>query len=107
MSRSARIALLAGVLALITLAGGASLIVSQTKVRPDAIRSSVTRSEAGVEKAWALPVASTFKRELTWQSNPSLCGPASIANALRSLGETATSGTAVLAGRGRGCDGVC
>ena len=56
--------MLAGVLALITLAGGASLIVSQTKVPPDAIRSSVTRSEAGVEKAWALPAASTFKGEL-------------------------------------------
>jgi hypothetical protein len=107
MSRAARIALFAGVLALITLTGGASLIVSQTKVRPDAIRSSVTRSEAGVEKAWALPAASTFKRELTWQSNPSLCGPASIANALRSLGETATSETAVLAGTGHCWTGFC
>jgi len=99
--------LLAGVLALIALAGGAGLVVSQTKVRPDAIRSSVTRSEAVVEKAWTLPAASTFKRELTWQSNPSLCGPASIANALRSLGETATSETAVLAGTGRCWTGIC
>jgi hypothetical protein len=99
--------LFAGVLALITMAGGASLIVSQTKVSPDAIRSSVTRSEAGVEKAWKLPAASTFKRQLTWQSNPSLCGPASIANALRSLGETVTSESAVLAGTGRCWSGVC
>ena len=45
--------------------------------------------------------------ELTWQSNPSLCGPASIANALRSLGETATSETAVLAGTGRCWTGFC
>ena len=107
MSRVAKIALLAGVLALITLAGGAGLIVSQTKVSPDAIRSSVTRSEAGVEKAWKLPAASTFKRELRWQSNPSLCGPASIANALRSLGETATSENLVLAGTGRCWTGIC
>jgi hypothetical protein len=107
MSRVAKIALLAGVLALITLAGGAGLIVSQTKVSPDAIRSSVTRSEAGVEKAWKLPAASTFKRELTWQSNPSLCGPASIANALRSLGEVATSENLVLAGTGRCWTGIC
>ena len=107
MSRAARIVLFAGVWALITLAGGAGLVVSQTKVRPDAIRSSVARSEAGVEKAWALPAASTFKRELTWQSNPSLCGPASIANALRSLGGTATSETAVLAGTGRCWTGFC
>jgi len=107
MSRVAKIALLAGVLALITLAGGAGLIVSQTKVSPDAIRSSVTRSEAGVEKAWKLPAASTFKRELTWQSNPSLCGPASIANALRSLGEMATSENLVLAGTGHCWTGIC
>ena len=107
MSRATRFALFTGVLALIILAGGAGLIVSQTKVSPDAIRSSVTRSEAGIEKAWRLPAASTFKRELTWQSNPSLCGPASIANALRSLGETATSEDSVLAGAGRCWTGIC
>jgi hypothetical protein len=107
MSRVARIASLAGVLALITLASGASLIVSQTKVSPDAIRSSVTRSETEVDNAWKLPAASTFRRELTWQSNPSLCGPASIANALRSLGETATSENLVLAGTGRCWTGLC
>jgi hypothetical protein len=107
MNRAAKIALFTGVLALITLAGGAGLIVSQTKVSPDAIRSSVTRSEAGIEKAWKLPAASTFKRELTWQSNPSLCGPASIANALRSLGETAASEDSVLAGTGRCWTGIC
>jgi len=107
MGRTAKIASFASVLALITLAGGASLIVSQTKVSPDAVRSSVTRSETDVEKAWRLPVASTFKKELTWQSNPSLCGPASVANALRSLGETATSENAVLAGTGRCWTGIC
>src|SRR5882672_9058109 len=107
MGRTAKIASFASVLALITLAGGASLIVSQTKVSPDAVRSSVTRSETDVEKAWRLPVASTFKKELTWQSNPSSCGPASVANALRSLGETATSENAVLAGTGRCWTGIC
>jgi hypothetical protein len=107
MSRAARISFFAGVLALITLAGGASLIVSETKVSPDAVRSSVTRSETDIEKAWKLPAASTFKRELTWQSNPSLCGPASVANVLRSLGETATSENAVLAGTGLCWTGIC
>src|SRR3954447_15222057 len=107
MSRAPKIALFTGVLALMILAGGAGFVVSQTKVPPDAIRSSVTRSEVAVENAWALPAASTFKRELTWQSNPSLCGPASIANVLRSLGETATSETAVLAGTGRCWTGFC
>jgi NAD-dependent oxidoreductase involved in siderophore biosynthesis len=93
--------LFAGALALLSPAGGASLIVSQTKVSPEAIRSSVTRSEAEVEKAWKLPAASAFKREVSWQSNLSMCGPASVANALRSLGETASSESAVLAGTGR------
>jgi hypothetical protein len=107
MGRAARIALFAGALALIGLAGGAGLIVSQTKVSPDAIRSSVTRSEGALEKAWMLPAAATFGRELAWQSNPSLCGPASIANALRSLGEPANSERAVLAGTGRCWTGFC
>jgi hypothetical protein len=107
MGRTVKIALFAGVLALITLVGSASLIVSQTKVSPDAVRSSVTRSAADVERAWKLPAASTFKKELTWQSNPSLCGPASVANVLRSLGETATSENAVLAGTGRCWTGIC
>src|SRR5258705_308619 len=107
VSRTLKIALLAGVLVLTTLAGGASLIVNQTKVSPDAVRSSVTRSEADVDKAWKLPAASTFKKALTWQSNPSLCGPASVANVLRSLGETATSENAVLAGTGRCWTGIC
>ena len=107
MGRTVKIALFAGVLALITLVGSASLIVSQTKVGPDAVRSSVTRSAADVERAWKLPAASTFKNELTWQSNPSLCGPASVANVLRSLGETATSVNAVLAGTGRCWTGIC
>src|SRR5207245_7303790 len=53
------------------------------------------------------PAASTFNREVTWQSNPSMCGPASIANTLRSLGETATSENAVLAGTGRCWSGIC
>src|SRR5919204_3311856 len=107
MSRAARIALFAGALALIAFSGGTSLIVSQTKVSPEAIRSSVTRSEAELEKAWKLPAASTFERELAWQSNPSLCGPASVANALKSLGDTVDSESAVLAGTGRCWTGIC
>jgi hypothetical protein len=107
MGRKANVALLAGVLALIALIGGASLIVSQTKVSPDAVRSSVLRSEADIEKAWKLPAAATFKKQVAWQSNPSMCGPASVANALRSLGETASSEDAVLAGTGRCWSGFC
>jgi len=107
MGRTAKIALLAGALALIALVGGANLIVSQTKVSPEAVRSSVSRSEPDMEKAWKLPAATTFGKEVVWQSNPSMCGPASVANALRSLGETASSENAVLAGTGRCWSGFC
>jgi hypothetical protein len=58
---SGRIVLFAGALLLLSLAGGASAIVSHTEVSSDAIRSSVTRSEAEVEKALKLPVASTSR----------------------------------------------
>lgn len=40
-----------------------------------------------MRQAWALPVASTYQRGgFEYQSNPSFCGPASVANLLRSLG---------------------
>ncbi|MBP1180655.1 phytochelatin synthase family protein [Methylobacterium sp. PvR107] len=38
-------------------------------------------------RAWALPVAAAYRRRpYEYQSNPSFCGPASVANLLRSLG---------------------
>jgi hypothetical protein len=60
-----------------------------------------------VERAWRLPVATTFNRQLAWQSNGSRCGPAALANAYQSLGEPATTETKVLAGTGRCWTGVC
>jgi hypothetical protein len=76
-------------------------------VSPDAIASSVTRAPELVERAWRLPVAATFDRQLAWQSNASRCGPAALANAYRSLGEAATTEGKVLAGTGRCWTGVC
>lgn len=107
MGRKAKLGLLGGLLALIALVGGATLVVSQTRVSPEAVRSSVLRSEPDIEKAWKLPTATTFRKEVVWQSNPSMCGPASVANALRSLGEPAVSENAVLAGTGRCWSGFC
>jgi hypothetical protein len=107
MRRRGKIALLAGAVALIALAGAGALVVGQTKVPPDAIRNSVVRTEATIERAWQLPAASTFRREVTWQSNASRCGPASVANALRSLGEPAASEAQVLAGTWWCWTGVC
>jgi hypothetical protein len=107
MRRSVKIVSCVGAAVLIALAGGAGLVVSQTKVSPAAIQSSVNRTEGMIARAWQLPAASAFKGEVIWQSNGSMCGPASVANALRSLGESAASESAVLAGTGRCWTGVC
>ncbi len=87
--------------------GAAALLVGQSKVSPQAIASSVTRTPELMERAWRLPVAATFNRQLSWQSNGSRCGPAAVANAYRSLGEAASTEGKVLAGTGRCWTGVC
>ena len=60
-----------------------------------------------IDRAWQLPVAATFKREIAWQSNGSLCGPASLANAFRSLGKEETTEAAVLGDTGWCWTGFC
>jgi hypothetical protein len=89
------------------LGAGALVVVGHSKVPPQAIASSVTRTPELIERAWRLPVAATFNRELTWQSNASRCGPAAVANAYRSLGEAASTEGEVLAGTGWCWTGVC
>jgi hypothetical protein len=89
------------------LLGTATLVFSPRNVLPAAIQSAVLRAPEILNRAWQLPVASTFERHITWQSNPSLCGPASVANTFRSLGERATTQTEVLAGTGRCWTGYC
>src|SRR5688572_21070336 len=39
-----------------------------------------------MERAWNLPVARTFRKAFTSQSNGSVCGPSSLANVSTSLG---------------------
>lgn len=102
-----RRAALAAVALLTLLVGAGSFIVAQSKVPPLAIATSVTRTPALVERAWSLPVASTFGREIAWQSNGSRCGPASLANVFRSLGQPQSTEAAVLAGTGKCWTGVC
>jgi phytochelatin synthase len=84
-----------------------ALVVDQSKVPPQAIASSVTRSPELLERAWRLPVAATFGRQVAWQSNASLCGPASVGNVYRSLGDRANTEDKVLAGTGRCWTGFC
>jgi Phytochelatin synthase len=96
-----------GILVAAGLLGAGALVIGQSEVSPRAIASSVTRTPELVERAWRLPVAATFNRQLTWQSNGSRCGPAAVANAYRSLGEAAITEGKVLAGTGRCWTGVC
>ena len=90
-----------------SLLGAGALLVGQSKVSPQAIASSVTRTPDLMERAWRLPVAATFNRQLSWQSNGSRCGPAAVANVYRSLSEAASTEGKVLAGTGRCWTGVC
>jgi hypothetical protein len=84
-----------------------ALVVGQSKVPPQAIASSVTRTPELLERAWRLPVVATFGRQVAWQSNASLCGPASVGNVYRSLGDRANTEDKVLAGTGRCWTGFC
>lgn len=88
------------------LAGGA-LLARPPSVSEEAIRTAVTRTPALMEQAFALPVAGSFGSDLTWQSNASRCGPASVANVYRSMGEEETSEAAVLDGTGLCWTGWC
>jgi len=59
------------------------------------------QNAALLERAWSLPVARTFLHELDFQSNGSVCGPTSVANIFRSLGEGPVTPRAVLEGTGK------
>ncbi len=63
---------------------------------------SAFQQPALLERAWALPVASTYPRPPVWQENVSACGPTAIANVLRSTGmhEATAKGVAEF---GAGC----
>ena len=89
------------------LIAGALAVVGHSRVPPQAIASSVTRAPDPMERAWRLPAAATFHRQVSWQSNGSRCGPAAVANVYRSLGEAANTEDKVLAGTGRCWIGVC
>ncbi|WP_336491275.1 phytochelatin synthase family protein [Methylobacterium nigriterrae] len=84
-----------------------ALALTPGDIPQGAIDASVVRSGATFERAWRLPVAARFPREIAWQSNLSRCGPASLANVFRSLGEGAASEGSVLAGTGRCRTGFC
>ena len=89
------------------LVAGSAVFLQQTKVPVEAIQSSVIRTQALLDRAWQLPVAKTFQGEVISQSNPSVCGPASLANVFRSLGERPSTEPDVLAAASRCWFGIC
>ncbi|HEX2570652.1 MAG TPA: phytochelatin synthase family protein [Polyangia bacterium] len=61
-----------------------------------------------LERAWALPVARTYREQhLLSQPNVTVCGPTSAANVMRSLGTAGETVDAVLADSGHCPLGVC
>jgi len=74
---------------------------------PSIAATPVYKDPALLDRAWALPVASTFDRRVASQSNGSVCGPASVANILRSLGASGATQATVLDGSGKCGTGFC
>ena len=96
-----------GVLLVLLLLAGLAIAIGPPKIPAEAIASSVNRSPNLLERAFALPVASTFGRDLHWQSNGSTCGPASLVNVRRSFGLVAAGESEVLDGTGFCWTGAC
>jgi hypothetical protein len=65
------------------------------------------KDPALLDRAWALPVAAAYDKRVVFQSNGSVCGPASVANVLRSLGDASATQDRVLEGTGKCRIGVC
>lgn len=65
------------------------------------------KDAALVERAWALPVAKTFDHRVVSQSNGSVCGPSSLANIFRSLGDASATQSTVLDGSRKCGTGMC
>jgi hypothetical protein len=89
------------------LATAALFLASPSRVSPEAIQSAVIRTPQLIDRAWTLPVAATFKSSVTWQSNGSRCGPASVANVFRSIGEEEITEAEVLDRTGKCWTGIC
>jgi hypothetical protein len=92
---------------LLVLSAAGAFIAGAGKVPAQAISSSVIRADELLDRAWRLPAAATFGRDITWQANASLCGPASLANAFRSMGDMKRTEAEVLRGTGRCLLGFC
>lgn len=96
--------LAAGVCGLWAFRGGSSgprLDVVSIATLPD------YQDPTALQEAFRLPVARLYQAELQYQSNGSACGPSSLANVLRSLGDKGASQRSVLSGSGLCWTGLC
>ena len=80
MKRGHYVSIASVIVAVGLLGAGALAVVGHSRVPPQAIASSVTRTPELMERAWRLPAAATFQGQVSWQSNGSRCGPAAVAN---------------------------
>jgi hypothetical protein len=76
-------------------------------VDPAIIARAVHQEPALLAAAMALPAARTYPAPLLSQPNPSMCGPTSVADVLRSLGVSAADPGSVLAGTALCLTGLC
>lgn len=65
------------------------------------------QNPALLARAWQLPVAVTYQKRLFFQPNGSVCGPTSVANVQRSLGNESATVDSVLSGTGECWTGIC
>src|SRR5205814_8817716 len=78
------------------------------KLNVPSIKQEATYQDpALLERAWHLPVAATYQRRLFFQPNGSVCGPTSVANVQRSLGQESATVDSVLKGTGECWTGIC
>jgi hypothetical protein len=106
MTHGRRLGLGGGAVALLGVAAVLFLSRADAPLPPGfiSIRAAPAFQDAALlGRAFALPVASTFPRPLLSQTNPSSCGPTSVANVLRSAGDA--SGPDEVAAHGAGCLG--
>ncbi len=110
MRRRRRILILVATLIAIAIPAGLFGYRALSSSRYANVRSIETsetyEDPALVARAWQLPVARTFHRRIRWQTNGSICGPTSVANVFRSLGDDATT-RSVLEGTGYCVTGLC
>lgn len=109
MSRRRRIVIVLAVLLVIAVAWlplRATVFAPRFDV-PSIAETKTYKDPALLDRAWSLPVAATYGRRVVFQTNGSVCGPATLANAMRSLGDGAASQDSVLTGTGKCRTGFC